>query len=261
MTSTLSLRARGPQAAALAAAIAGLGTFALGAWTLGSYRAGAPNPGWIELILGWIAVSVTAGVISGRNRDALISWPAAIIGVTLAYQANDPSWLRAQTPIQFGLGEIAVLLLIFIAGGHALGVWAGTVGKKGLLAVAVAGSGTFAFTFFGYRSLDYNGPHSSSTTEIVAAFALLVAIGAAAGMITGRFRDATVSWAVAVIAVLVAYQTFYVLLYPGARYWGEDGFEGDLALIAPLLLVLIAGGHLLGAAAANRMLPRTEARS
>jgi hypothetical protein len=70
MTSPRSLRARGRGTAAFAAAIAGLGTLGVG---VHAWRGGTPSVGWSELVLGLIAVGVTAGFASGRFGDALFS--------------------------------------------------------------------------------------------------------------------------------------------------------------------------------------------
>jgi hypothetical protein len=56
---------------------------------------------------------------------------------------------------------------------------------------------------------------------------------------------------------MLAHQIFYVALFPDARYPGEDGFEGDIIPIAVALLLIVAGGHLLGAAA-SRILNRQK---
>jgi hypothetical protein len=166
----------------------------------------------------------------------------------LAYQTN------SVTPA--GPGELGFILLVFIAGGHLLGAWASRAGRRGALVVAVAGLGTCAFLLYGYWNLRTHGPSPTGTAELMVGLALWIAIGAAAGLSSGRFREASVSWAAAMVGVLVAYQLFYVVLFPGTRYWGEDGFEGDLPLIAPALLLVIAGGHLLGTAAGRLALRR-----
>jgi hypothetical protein len=130
MALAVSLRASGLRKAALGAAIAGLGTCAAGGYTWWSYRGDVPRLdgcagiGIALLIL--IAIGATAGLISGRFRDAVASWVGALIGATLAYQANytiDPSWPRSETPFEGWVVLAAVFLLPFIAGGHLLGAW------------------------------------------------------------------------------------------------------------------------------------------
>jgi peptidoglycan/LPS O-acetylase OafA/YrhL len=100
-----------------------------------------------------------------------------------------------------------------------------------------------------YQSFRVEGPHGTEGVSLLAGLALWVAVGATAGLVSGRLRDAPASWIAAVVGVLLAHQIFYVALFPDARYPGEDGFEGDIVPIAVFLLLIIGGGHLLGAAA------------
>ena len=125
-----SLRANGLGSAALSAAIAGLGTSALAAYLWWGPRDGVTVEGasaTIVMVIGLavlLAVGATAGLISGRFRDAVVSWAAAVIGAVLVYQANyaiDPSWPRSDTPSEAYPLFAAVFLLPFIAGGHVLG--------------------------------------------------------------------------------------------------------------------------------------------
>jgi len=121
------------------------------------------------------------------------------------------------------------------------------------LGAGIAGAATCALILVDYESFRVEGPHGAETVSLLAALALWVAVGAAAGLVSGRFRDAPVSWVAALVGVLLAHQIFYVALFPDARYWGEDGFEGDFVPIAVFLLLIIGGGHLLGAAASRRL--------
>jgi hypothetical protein len=119
--------------------------------------------------------------------------------------------------------------------------------------VAIAGVATCALMLVGYQSLRAEGPHGTEIVAVLAALTLWIAVGAAAGLVSGRLRDAPASWVAALVGVMLAHQIFYVALFPDARYPGEDGFEGDFLPIVLALLVLIAGGHLLGVAASRRL--------
>ena len=121
------------------------------------------------------------------------------------------------------------------------------------LGAGIAGLATCALMLVDYQSFRVEGPHGTETVSLLAALALWVAVGAAAGLVSGRFRDAPVSWAAGLAGVLLAHQIFYVALFPDARYWGEDGFEGDIVPIAVFLLLIIGGGHLLGAVASRTL--------
>ena len=79
---------------------------------------------------------------------------------------------------------------------------------------------------------------------------ILTAIGAAAGVISGRFRDALASWAGALIGAALAYQATYTIDPSWPR--SETPFEVWVVYAAVFLLPFIAGGHLLGATIANR---------
>jgi hypothetical protein len=113
---------------------------------------------------------------------------------------------------------------------------------------------------FDYWSFRVVGPHSSGIADLLIGLGLWIAIGASAGLISGRFRDAPVSWVAAVIGLLLAHWVFYTVMFPGSRYPGEDGFEGDVVLQVAFLVPFIAGGHLLGAAVANRAQRSAKAR-
>jgi hypothetical protein len=104
-----------------------------------------------------------------------------------------------------------------------------------------------------YWNFRAQGPYAARTAILLIGLALWLVVGATAGLVSGRFEDAPVSWAAAFVGVLLAHQIFYAVLFPGSPYPGEDGLEGDIVPIAVFLLVLIAGGHLLGVLA-NRSL-------
>ena len=121
---------------------------------------------------------------------------------------------------------------------------------------AIAGLGTCTLMLIDYWSFRANGPSQTQTVGLAIGLMMWVAIGATAGLVSGRLRDAPASWVAALVGTVLAYWIFYTALFPGSRYPGEDGFEGDIALVAAFLLPLIAGGHLLGAFA-SRALRRT----
>jgi hypothetical protein len=131
---------------------------------------------------------------------------------------------------------------------------------RAALGAAIAGLGTCALMLFDYWDFRVNGPHWVGTAGLLIGLGLWIAIGAGAGLISGRFRDTPVSWVAAVIGLLLAHCVFYMVLFPGSPYPGEDGFEGDVVLQAAFLVPAIAGGHLLGAKGANRSLRSVKAR-
>jgi hypothetical protein len=111
-----------------------------------------------------------------------------------------------------------------------------------------------------YWSFRSNGPYSGGSTGVLIGLGLWIAIGASAGLISGRFRDAAVSWVAAVMGLLLAHWIFYTVLFPGSPYPGWDGFEGDVVLQVAFLVPVISGGHVLGVAVANRALRRPTTR-
>jgi peptidoglycan/LPS O-acetylase OafA/YrhL len=125
------------------------------------------------------------------------------------------------------------------------------------LGIAIAGLATCALMLVDYQSFRVEGPHGAEIVSALAALALWLGVGVASGLVSGRLRDAPASWAAALVGVMLAHQIFYVALFPDARYPGEDGFEGDIIPIAVALLLIVAGGHLLGGAA-SRILNRQK---
>ena len=115
----------------------------------------------------------------------------------------------------------------------------------------MAGLAPFVLMLVDYWTFRQQGPSSGGTASLVAGLALWVAVGATSGLLSGRFRDALVSWVAALAGVLLAHQLFYSVLFPTSSYPGEDGFEGDIVPIAVFLLLFIVGGHLLGALASR----------
>jgi hypothetical protein len=117
----------------LGAGIAGLGTFALcllGWWL---YRAHGPDGTAAALIwvvfAAWVAVGVTAGLVSGRAGDAPASWAAAVTGFMLAYLAFYGIEQGSAGPVEVLL-YVPVSLLLFIAAGHLLGSAIGAVALR-----------------------------------------------------------------------------------------------------------------------------------
>ncbi len=131
-----------------------------------------------------------------------------------------------------------------LAGGlRANGLW-----RTGSSA-AVAGLGTCALAGYSWWSYRGDGPRLDGSAGVVVAILLLTAIGAAAGAISGRFRDALASWAGALIGAALAYQANYAIDPSWPR--SETPFEVWVVYAAVFLLPFIAGGHLLGARASE----------
>jgi hypothetical protein len=130
--------------------------------------------------------------------------------------------------------------------------------RRTALGAAIAGLGTCGYTGYGLWSLRGGVPSSGVSAGIGLEWALLIwiAIGAIAGLISGRFRGAPVSGAGAVIGAVLAYLAFSTI-FPG-RLTPEDSFA--VVLTAVVMLPFVAGGHLLGATVANRAQRRAEGR-
>jgi hypothetical protein len=145
-----------------------------------------------------------------------------------------------------------------------LGFRAAGLGRTALgrtaLGMLIVGLGTCAPVLWADWRYRVDGPSPARSFDVLVVLAILVAVGAAVGLTSGSFRAAPASWVVAVIALVAAYWIFYVLLFPGSPYPGEDGFEGDLAVQAPFLFPVIVGGHVLGVVA-NRALRPAFARA
>jgi hypothetical protein len=134
----------------------------------------------------------------------------------------------------------AAFLVPFVGGGHLLGTWAGTASRRGLFGAGIAGLGTFALCLLGWWLYRVDGSTAAALIWVV--FAAWVAVGATAGLVSGRAGDAPASWAVAVTGFMLAYLAFYGI---------EQGSSGptEVLLYVPVaLLVFIAAGHLLGVA-------------
>ena len=144
--------------------------------------------------------------------------------------------------------------MVLAASRRASGLW------RAALGAAIAGLGTCALMLVDYWSFRARGPHAAGAADLLIGLGLWIAIGAGAGLISGRFRDAAVSWVAAVMGLLLAHWAFYTVLFPGSPYPGWDGFEGDVVLQVAFLVPFIAGGHLLVVAVANRLQRGAKAR-
>jgi hypothetical protein len=137
---------------------------------------------------------------------------------------------------------------------QANGLW------RAALGAAIAGLGTCALMLSDYWSFRANGPYSGGSAGVLIGLGLWIAVGASAGLTSGRFRDAAVSWVAAVMGLLLAHWVFYTVLFPGSPYPGWDGFEGDVVMQVAFLLPFIAGGHLLGTTLGKRAQRRPTTR-
>ena len=233
------------QRSSLGAIVAGLGTCVLTAYTWWSARGGVPTPDVSAVILLLIPVGVVAGLLSGRLRDAPLSWAAAVAGSILAYQLTnllDPG-LPAQHSSFTGHELLnAAFLLPFIGGGHLLGTWAGSASRRGLFGAGIAGLGTFGLCLLGWWLYQAHGPDGTAAALTWVVFGAWVAVGVTAGLVSARAGDAPASWAAAATGFMLAYLAFYGI---------EQGSSGpmEILLYVPVsLLLFIAAGHVLGTA-------------
>ncbi len=148
-----------------------------------------------------------------------------------------------------------------ITGGATI-VLSGSVRANGLrraaLGAAIAGLGTCAYAGFAWWSLRTGVLHPGGSADVPIGIAILIAIAAAAGLVSGRFRDAPASWAAAVIGGMLAEWVNYTI-FPG---WptSDSGFWGTALYAAVFLFPIVVGGHLLGAIGAGHALRRAKAR-
>jgi hypothetical protein len=204
-----------------------------------------PTPDVSAVIVLLIPVGVVAGLLSGRLRDAQLSWAAAVAGSFLAYQVTGA--IDAGLPAQhssFTGHELnnPAFLVLFLGGGHLLGVWARTANRRSLLGAALAGAGTCALYGLGSWGYQAYGPGGTPVVLASAALTAWITLGVSSGLISGRAGDAPASWAAAVTGFMLAYLALYGV---------EQGSSGpvDVLLYVPVsLLVFIAAGHLLGTA-------------
>ena len=122
-------------------------------------------------------------------------------------------------------------------------VFPGSLRANGLgrsaLGTAIAGLGTCALTGYTWWSARGGVP----SPDVSAVILILIAIGATAGLVSGRFSVAPVSWVAAMIGSLLAYIATSTI-DPGLPA-PDSGFSGNELLNAAFLLPFIAGGHLL----------------
>ena len=139
------------------------------------------------------------------------------------------------------------------AGGlRASGLW------RAALGAAIAGFGTCALAGYSWWSYRGDGPRFDGSAGVAIAILILTAIGVAAGVISGRFRDALASWAGALVGAALAYQANYAIDPSWPR--SETPFEGWVVYAAVFLLPFIAGGHLLGVTIGKRARRRPTTR-
>jgi hypothetical protein len=259
MAPSIDLGPTGLARSARAAAIAGAATFALSGYTWWSARGDVPTPDVSAVIVLLIPVGVAAGLASGRFRDSAVSWLAAFAGSVLAYGVTnliDPGLPDPHSSFTGHELLNAAFLLPFVGGGHLLGVWAGTASRRSRLGAVFAGLGICALCLLGLWSYEAYGPGGTPALVVWATLAAWVGVGVGAGLISGRTGDAPASWAAAVAGFMVVYLIFYGIPQ------GSSGPMETLLYTPVILLLFIAGGHLLGTAigaVARRSLGRAGA--
>ncbi len=192
------------------AAVAGLGTCALSAWTWWSARGGLPTPQVSAVIL--ILHPRRSGV---GSRVRPLPPRAALLGRGSNRQLArlhrhvfiDPSLPPPDS--SFSGHELlnAAFLVPFIGGGHFLGAWAEMPRRRSLLAATVAGLPICVAVLYAWWDMP------GDVARNPGAIALLVWVGSGigAGLVSGRFRDAPASWAAAVVGFMVAYVAAYAI--------------------------------------------------
>jgi hypothetical protein len=122
-----------------------------------------------------------------------------------------------------------------------------------LLAAAAVGLGVCAFGVYGSWRVR-SGPPLGWLEVIV----VWLAIGLAAGLISGRSRDTLISWAIAVAVSVAAYEITNAIDPTWPR--SEDPFELIVVMNAIFLLATIGGGHLIGVRFRDRWAAASQAR-
>jgi hypothetical protein len=118
---------------ALGILIAGVATFAI---TFGGYQSYLDNgpleldiPGATLTLLVWVAVGLASGFVSGRLRDAIGAWIAAMAGVIAAYVTfyvvlHPGAFFPGEGGFAGGLPSVGLFLAGFLTFGHWLGSYA-----------------------------------------------------------------------------------------------------------------------------------------
>jgi uncharacterized membrane protein YhaH (DUF805 family) len=114
------------------------------------------------------------------------------------------------------------------------------------LGMLIAGAATFAITFGSYESYRDHGSLELDMAGVTLTLILWLAVGIAAGFVSGRLRDAIGSWIASVVGVLIAYAVFYLVVHPDAVYASKGGFTADIGSIALFLAGFISLGHVVG---------------
>jgi hypothetical protein len=235
----------GLRRASLGALIAGVGTAALTGYTWVSAHGAVPTPDVSAAMLALIGFGAAAGWVSGRYRAAVVSAGAAVIGSMLAYAitaALDPGLPEPDSGFTgHELTNVAFVVAV-IAGGHALGAWAGSATWRSALGAVIAGLATGALLLYSWSN-ERDGV--AWNPGIAISLALWVGIGVSAGLVSGRLRDAFGSWGLAVVGFLIVYGIHY-----GIPLGGAAPVEG-LVYTPIALLLFVAGGHLFAALAAD----------
>jgi hypothetical protein len=117
---------------------------------------------------------------------------------------------------------------------------------QSVLGMLIAGAATCAITYGGYENYRDNGSLMLDMAGVALTLILWLAVGVAAGFVSGHLRDVIGSWVASVAGVVVAYAAFYLVIHPEAVYPSEGGFRGDIVSIAVFLAGFISIGHVVG---------------
>ena len=118
-----------------------------------------------------------------------------------------------------------------------------------VVSAAIAAMGMCALTAGGWWAIRTGSVDLGKGAGLVLAVSSVVAVGAAAGIVSGRYGAAAISWAVGLIGALAVQEAGYLLDPSWPR--GETGFAGSVLYAAVFLLPLLGGGHILGVWARN----------